>query len=311
MITIRRKIGICALGAVLSFGTLFTTVSLQKNVIVQAASSISVQANAAISSLESSLKRNYLGSKNLPTFNSYLKNAKTLTNKLPNGSTKTSYNNRIAETERIIRATESVVVLETSLEKNYHGMRNVPTFNSYIDKANKAIALINTNVCRYKLSDRTYLAFNTVRDIEVVNSSEYITAANKFVEARKLYRSAVKEQTNELKTKALETANDSLSFGWKIRTSVAKDYLISDIKDLIKDINKIEVKENNKEENTNADKKIVEEKKVEDTEKDSSAKVEEKATESVAKSEITKDESLADSNAVKSDNASNDIVEGK
>lgn len=245
MVKIKKKICTVALAMILSGGTLLSSGVFSNVNVVHAATSatVSSQANSAIQSLEGSLERNYLGSKNLPSFNTYLKKAKDLTAKLPNGSVKTSYNNRIAETERIIKATENVVSLENSLDKNYHGVSNLKTFNTYLDKANKSIALVNTAVCKAKMSDRTYLAFNIIRDIEVVNTSQYKAAANDFVEARKLYRTAVNDKTTESKNKALEKANSSLSLVWKVNSSVAKDYLAKDIKALVSDINKIEAKE--------------------------------------------------------------------
>lgn len=243
MISVKRKAIIGFIGCTLSFGIFCGVVLLKQPINIQAATSndLSAKANIAITNLESSLKKNWLGAKNLPGFNSYLKDSKVATNKLANGSVKTSYNNRIAETERIIKATQAVVLLESSLEKNYHGMRNISTFKAYLDKANKEITTIKTIACKYKLSNRTYISFNTIRDIEVVNSLEYKESANSFVDARKAYKEAMKSKDEQQKNKAMESANNALNLGWKINSSVAKDYLISDIKDILSSIKDIEV----------------------------------------------------------------------
>lgn len=274
MVNIKRKIKIGIFLLILSFGAVFISASLNNN-IVKASSTVSSQANTAIVNLETSLKRNWLGPKNLPAFNTYLKNAKALTSRLSNGSVKTSYNNRIAETERIIRAIEKMVVLETSLEKNYHGMKNIPAFKAYLTDASNAIYAIKTIECKYKLSDRVYVAFNTIRDIETVNSTEYKKAANAFVEGRKAYRKALEDKTVESKNKALELSNSALNLVWSINTSIAKDYIAGDVRDLISQINAIKTVE-----------KPVEEPKDTNEKEESKESIEKQSVNSVKKEEV-------------------------
>lgn len=128
----KKAIGTCLVGVmtVLSVGGV---VSLKEATIVEAATSDVQAANNKIEQLRKSIRSNYLGLKNIPQWQTYISQAKSLTAKLPNGSTKNLYYSRIDSAERIVNAVAAVSQLEKSMVDNSHTVKNVPTWIRYVD----------------------------------------------------------------------------------------------------------------------------------------------------------------------------------
>lgn len=190
------------------------------------ASSYYSQANSRIDHLESSFIKNYLGSKNLPTFRQYLSEAKNLTAKVSNTSDKRRLNDRIVQCENVIVTTEHVVNMETSMDKNYRGVKNLPAFKSYLDRVNGSLGKIANKTIHQKLSERSYAGANVIRDITVVDSTEYKKADAARSEAISLINS---DRVAEGKDKARE----SLNLAYKVTTSFVKDAMVAELKDII------------------------------------------------------------------------------
>lgn len=181
------------------------------------------QASAKISQLESSLEKNYLGSTNLPTYRKYLSEAKTLFSKVTSASEISSLKERLDQCEVIIVTTEHIVNMEASMDRNYRGMKNVPAFEEYIEKVNKALAGIKNKIVFKKISDRSYAGSNVVRDIKVADSAEYKSADALLKEAIVLVNQG---NISEAKIKA----DEALNYVWKCNTSLLKDSIAGELK---------------------------------------------------------------------------------
>ncbi|MEG1415355.1 MAG: hypothetical protein RSC49_02005 [Clostridium sp.] len=190
------------------------------------ASSYYSQANAKLNHLESSFIKNYLGSKNLPAFRQYLADAKNLTNRVTNTSDKRKLNNRIVQCENVIVTTEHVVNMETSMDKNYRGPKNLPAFKSYLDRVNSSLGTVSNKTIHQKLSERSYAGANVIRDITVVDSVEYKRALVELNNAIELINS-------DRVAEGREKAREGLSLAYKVSTSFAKDALVAEFKDII------------------------------------------------------------------------------
>lgn len=140
----KKAIGTCLVGVmtVLSAGSAVT--SLGEATKVEAAVTPVQAAHNKIEQLRNSLKKNYLGLKNLGTWQTYIRDAKNLTARLPNGSTKNLYYSRIDSAERLVNAAAAVNQLEKSMEVNAHVMRNVPTWINYVDIAIDKLSRVTT-----------------------------------------------------------------------------------------------------------------------------------------------------------------------
>ena len=93
----------------------------------------------SVEHLRKSLKNNYLGIKNVGQWQSYIKTSRNLNNKLPNGSSKNKYNERINTSEALVNAVAHISHLEASMDKNAHIMKNVPQWEGYIESASKSL----------------------------------------------------------------------------------------------------------------------------------------------------------------------------
>ncbi|KMT22865.1 hypothetical protein [Clostridium cylindrosporum] len=189
------------------------------------ASTISYQTNSKISQLETSFQRNYLGSKNLPTFRLYLSEAKSLVSSVTSTYEKNAYLARIAQCEIVIQTIENVVNMESSIDRNYKGTKNLPTFQAYLDRVNSSLAKVTNSIVHSKLSERSYAGSNVIRDIRVMDSGDYIKAASLRETAIELINV---ESIDEAKTKASE----ALNYVWKCETSFAKDAIASELKSI-------------------------------------------------------------------------------
>lgn len=131
----KRLIGTClvAVMTVLSAGG---AVSLTNVTTVKAGvKEDNLAAHKKIEHLRGSLKKNYLGLKNVGTWQQYVKEARALTKKLPNGSTKNKYTERINSAESLVNAAAKVNHLEFSMQKNYPSVKNAETWAIYAVQA--------------------------------------------------------------------------------------------------------------------------------------------------------------------------------
>ncbi|MEG2893241.1 MAG: DUF5011 domain-containing protein, partial [Clostridium sp.] len=209
---------------------------------VEAKKSTVQLAGDQVTYLESTLKNNYLGNKNLGHFNLQLRKSKNMVSKLPSGATKNSFNQRIAKSENVIRATESVVKLEDSMNKNSHTMSSVPAFEGYINRANTYINRIHEGTyssAKVGLSQRSYKRFNDIRDIKVKNTIEYSYANQLYNEANVLYQRALASSSKENVASADNKVSEALKAVYSVSTSVIKDKLKGNIKVLVNKVSKL------------------------------------------------------------------------
>lgn len=141
----KKLIGSCliALMTVLSVGG---SVTLTSNVtpVKAGVKEDNLAAHKKIEHLRSSLKRNYLGLKNVGTWQQYVKEARSLTKKLPNGSTKNKYTERINSAESLVNAAAKVNNLELSMQKNYPSVKNAETWAIYAIQAAEDLSKVTT-----------------------------------------------------------------------------------------------------------------------------------------------------------------------
>ncbi|MEG1415351.1 MAG: DUF5011 domain-containing protein [Clostridium sp.] len=209
---------------------------------VEAKKSTTQLAGEQVSYLENTVRKNYLGQKNLNHFNTQLRKAKSMVGKMPNGSTKRSLSSRVSVCENVIRATESTVKLEDSMDKNSHTLSSVPTFEVYINNANKYINRIPEGIHssgKVGLSKRSYSRFNDIRDIKVKNTIEYSYANQLYNEASMLYQKALANATKDNVAAADIKVSEALRSVYAVSTSVIKDKLRGNIKVLINKVSKL------------------------------------------------------------------------
>lgn len=220
LIKINKRIASFALAVTVTAVTLGTGVAYANSKVFD-------QASAVISHLESSLEKNYLGSRNLPTFRQYFSDAKNLMSKVSTSSSKKTLEDKLNKCEAVIIATEHIVNLETSLNKNYKGsLKNVPTFEYYVEKVESSLNGITNQVIRKKIADRSDAGNNVVKDIKVVNSVDYVKARNLRDESVDLINAG---NLSEAKDKAKE----ALKYVVNCEDSLAKKAMTSELNSII------------------------------------------------------------------------------
>lgn len=137
----KKAIGTCLVGVmtVLSVGG---AVSMKEVTTTEAATTEVQNAYNKIEQLRTSVRKNSLTLSNVAQWQTYISEAKSLTNKLPNGSTKNLYNSRINSAERLVNAVAAVSQLEKSMSSNSHVIKNVPTWINYVDVAVDKLARV-------------------------------------------------------------------------------------------------------------------------------------------------------------------------
>lgn len=212
LIKINKKFAAFALAVTVTATTLGTGV-------VYANSTALNEASVKINQLESSLEKNYLGNRNLPTFRLYLSQAKTLMSKLSSSSSKKSLEDKMNKCEAVIIATEHIVNLEVSLDKNYKGMKNIPTFEYYVEKVTSSLNGVVNPILHKKISERSDAGNNVIKDIKVVNSQDYIKAEGLRNEAIELINAGKLSEAKEKAHEAIDyVVNCEDSFAKKAMT---------------------------------------------------------------------------------------------
>ena len=119
-----------------------------------------------------SLKNNYLGLKNVGTWQGYEKDIRNLIAKLPNGSSKTKYTQRINECSSLINAAAKINHVEKSLEVNFHGIKNADVWAEYIEQA--AILISNvSNQFEEQVDDLIYRLFDVAFTVDAIYEEHY------------------------------------------------------------------------------------------------------------------------------------------
>ncbi|MEG2892662.1 MAG: hypothetical protein RR840_04770, partial [Clostridium sp.] len=198
-----------------------STVNVQS---VEASSTVQRNLEAKVSHITSSLKKNYLGLKNVGQWQQYIKEARTLLSKLPNGSTKTKYTDVINRAEALVNAAARVNQVERSMTSNTHSMKNIDTWETYVNLAKKDLAKVDLKEYKKQyeqLVERTALK---VSDMDKVKVKHY--------EALKKVEAIVKDGESLLssdKAKALEKFKEARSAGEKLQSHSSKTKVLNTI----------------------------------------------------------------------------------
>lgn len=131
-------------------------------------------ARAKISHLTKSLKTNYLGLKNQGTWEIYIKQARDLINKIPSLEKKErdSLIVEVNKSEALVKGLSRINQVEKSMEINAKVMRNVPTWEQYLELAKIDLAKVDQNTfsSEYKqLIDRSNICQEVVNSIKADN----------------------------------------------------------------------------------------------------------------------------------------------
>lgn len=176
----------------------------QNTKIVYAKSKELTSATIKVNNLIKSLKSNYLGVRNIPTWQKYLDEIMGIVNKL--ASTKENqeandlYFGKILQCENLIKAIASINQVEKSMTPieqggygNYIGMKNVDTWNGYLKEAENALWVIENKSKEENLFEKQYNelvnrkidAVNIIKGIEEKFNKEYEPLLELFEEAKK------------------------------------------------------------------------------------------------------------------------------
>ena len=179
--------------------------------------------------LETSVKRNYLGIKNLDTWNGYLNDAKRKNSGLPQNSTKDNLDQRIYSDESLLYAVEYINYVEISMEKNAKAMRNADVWQQRLELAKVHLKYVDLKVFKEQYN-ALYQRLNS-KLVEVVKiKNDYMKEYNK---ANGLYEEAFKLSKSD-KDLAINKANESKELANKLSSYYLKDRLINNIDNLIK-----------------------------------------------------------------------------
>ena len=184
-----------------------------------------------LSHLENSMKRNYLGIKNLDTWNSYLNEAKRKNNGLPQNSTKNTLDQRIYSDESLLSAVEYINYVERSMEKNAKAMRNSDIWEQRLELAKVHLKYVDLKVFKDQYN-ALYQRLNSKLTEVVKIKNDYMKEYNK---ANGLYEEAFKLSKSD-KSLALDKAKESKELANKLSSYYLKDRLINNIDNLIKEL---------------------------------------------------------------------------
>lgn len=165
------KAAAIAIAGLISVSTAASVTSEVQN--VGASSSDLVNSiHGKIEHLRWSLKNNYLGLKNVGTWQAYEKDIRNLIEKLPEGSSKTKYTQRVNECSSLINAAAKINHVEKSLEVNFHGIKNADTWAIYIEQA--AILISNvSNQFEAQVDDLIYRLFDAAFIVDGIYEEHY------------------------------------------------------------------------------------------------------------------------------------------
>ncbi|MEG2892665.1 MAG: hypothetical protein RR840_04785 [Clostridium sp.] len=175
-----------------------------------------------------SLKNNYLGLKNVGQWEAYIKEARVLNAKLPNGSSKDKYGERIDRAEALVNAAGRVNKVEQSMEVNSAIMKNVPQWEKYVQFAKADLEKVDLRVFKKQHSELIERVAVRTQAIDKIK-----TDYNKRLKAVEAMVIQAEELAKTDKVAALAKANQAKEVALKLQSHPSKDELIKRIDTLI------------------------------------------------------------------------------
>ncbi|MEG2892679.1 MAG: PEGA domain-containing protein [Clostridium sp.] len=228
----KKLIG-ASLAGVMAISTVSATVEAVEDVKVAEASvnKLVNDVHAKIEHITYSLKKNYLGLKNVGQWQSYIKEAKELNAKLPKGSSRDKYAARIDRADALINAAARVNKVEQSMEVNANVIKNVPQWHKYIELAKEDLTKVDLGVFKSQYNELLERVADRSEAMEVIKT-EYTNSYKKVdtlvQEAKKLLGT-----DKEAAKKKLEEAK---KLAEKLQSHSSKDELIGKIDEMITSI---------------------------------------------------------------------------
>ncbi|KMT22883.1 serine aminopeptidase domain-containing protein [Clostridium cylindrosporum] len=146
--------------------------SIGGNVVHSAVKSDVENVHRKVEHLIYSLKNNYLGLKNVGNWQAYIKEARKLNSKLPNGSSKKKYEDKILRAEHLVNAAARVNQVEKSMKDNKHTLGNIPQWEKYIVLAKEDIFKVDARLFeneKAKLDERVSSCEKIIESIKINN----------------------------------------------------------------------------------------------------------------------------------------------
>ncbi|MEG2338701.1 MAG: hypothetical protein RSB66_06430 [Clostridium sp.] len=190
--------------------------------------------DAKLTGLTSSVKKNYLGLKNISKWQRDLATIKGQISKLPKGQAKDKLTSRAAMVETLLGAATGISALEDSLAKNANIIKNVKGWEVAIENSKKLLGKIDHKEFKKEhaaLLERLAKANEKVSGIK----AKYFA---KVGEIKSTYNKAV-ELSKTQKDRALAMLKFCLEEANKLNSHPVKDELILKINKAIEEVNKI------------------------------------------------------------------------
>ncbi|KMT23340.1 Ig-like domain-containing protein [Clostridium cylindrosporum] len=142
----KKLIGSVLVGAMTLVSVAGTTQSVDEVKIVNAGVKEDTKAvHTKVEQIRNSLKKNFLGLKNVGQWQKYIKEARTLNAKLPKGATKNKYAARINSAEALVNAAARVNKVEGSMANNAHTVKNAEQWIKYVELAEADLEKVDVN----------------------------------------------------------------------------------------------------------------------------------------------------------------------
>ncbi|MEG2973531.1 MAG: hypothetical protein RR898_08670 [Clostridium sp.] len=190
--------------------------------------------NTKLTGLTSSIKKNYLGLKNIVKWKKDLNIIKGQINKLPKGQAKDKMIARAAKVETLLASVSGVSSIEYSLSKNANIIKNVKGWEVAIENSKKSLAKVDHKEFKKEhatLLERLAKVNAKVSDIK----TKYFA---KVGEINSTYNKAI-ELSKTQKDRALAMLKFCLEEANKLNSHPVKDGLIAKINKAIEEVNKI------------------------------------------------------------------------
>ncbi|MEG2892147.1 MAG: hypothetical protein RR840_02185 [Clostridium sp.] len=187
-----------------------------------------------LNSLISSVKKNYLSLKNIDKWQKDIKVIKDLVNKMPKGSIKDKFLQRISKVESVLIAGGNISKLEDSMKKNANIIKNVKGWEAHVESIKKDLAKVDHKEfhSQYEAILKRVATANTaikgIKDTYQAKVGEIQSTYNKAMELSKTQ----KDRALAMLKFCIEEAN-------KLNSHPLKDELIAKINKAIEEINKI------------------------------------------------------------------------
>ncbi|MEF9953173.1 MAG: hypothetical protein RR539_10140 [Clostridium sp.] len=226
----KKLVGASLVGVMaLSSGTSLVSSIEEINVAEASSKKLESEVTRKVNQLGASLKKNYLGLKNVGQWQAYIKDAKKLISRLPNGKIKNEFVTKVNRAEALVKAAAGINKVEQSMKINANVMKNVEQWQNYIGIAKEDMKKIDMgefgkqyNELLQRASESTKLigvietkykeSFKKVEDLVV--EAEKLMATNKEDAKKKLEEAKVladKLQSHSSKNDILNKINGVIS----------------------------------------------------------------------------------------------------